>query len=523
MNDNWHKIFHDGERPSEEQLLRYVNDELSPEERNAVERYLLDCDVDADMVEGLELLKQRDPGYPQRLALLQHQIEGKVTAENSGNRKWIYWSAAASVAVLIGIGLTWFLNPTNTLDRPQLAQKQVEQKEQKVVPKETSESEDLALKKEIAKEEVSDSSNYGYRYDLSNWDDTDTNTVALRGLSSKQYRVEVEDKALFSLAPSPIGDANLPAGSSYQNDFDSDSNVTAFTDAITLSDGSGTEYSYQWSTASSIDNGLANEEQKRLYNDNNQVIDSLNEGADWVAGTPQEGSISLDQKPPPATYYNVMPNPALNGTYPASDKDIVLDSTATYQQLFSGQEVPSGFYDSASDLAYNEVATKEKQEELAVPSAPEEEEMARDDEVVIAEKAEAERYSIGETTPTSTVAEAPAKAEVADEVTTTTTRSNENSLDFAYPSPAIALEETKSTTIGATAPQPKQLWKKATQLAKEKQHQSVLDYCDALLKQPDASYHDRAKLQKAKSLMALDRKAEAKPLLEELSKSNGPQ
>jgi tetratricopeptide (TPR) repeat protein len=86
---------------TQEQMLNYIDGKLSFEEQHVCEKHMADCDLCADALEGLELVKNRDAIITPAIESLQNSsAQGKVVAlQPSRNNKM--WYAAAAVLVLI--------------------------------------------------------------------------------------------------------------------------------------------------------------------------------------------------------------------------------------------------------------------------------------------------------------------------------------------------------------------------------------------------------------------------------------
>ncbi len=98
-----HSVFKPTDCISEQTTFDYIDNKLTPKERHQVEKHLLDCELCADAMEGLELVKDRN-----KIALINEEIskriiliEKKEAKVVSINYKMIT-GIAASLLLLIG-------------------------------------------------------------------------------------------------------------------------------------------------------------------------------------------------------------------------------------------------------------------------------------------------------------------------------------------------------------------------------------------------------------------------------------
>jgi tetratricopeptide (TPR) repeat protein len=103
MSNKFDKIFRKTDPVKEEELLNYLNSELSPDDTRRVEELLADNEFYADAAEGLELLN-RDT----RNKLIQSVKQEKeiITKENSTATDWKqFFNVAVAAGIALAIGL----------------------------------------------------------------------------------------------------------------------------------------------------------------------------------------------------------------------------------------------------------------------------------------------------------------------------------------------------------------------------------------------------------------------------------
>jgi hypothetical protein len=91
---------------SEEQITRYNEGKMKPSEMHLVERHLLDCEFCSDAVEGSGLIKSEDSSS------IIEDLKEEISKRAGTERDSIYWriGIAASILLIIGFGLIFFLN-----------------------------------------------------------------------------------------------------------------------------------------------------------------------------------------------------------------------------------------------------------------------------------------------------------------------------------------------------------------------------------------------------------------------------
>lgn len=172
---------------SEEVLIKYVNDELSPEETVAVENHILDCEICSDVIDGLLLLESTDSFLADKVVLNKEidKLTNSVKADKAS--LFTYTRSIAAVAVLLFLSGGYFLinylvkdknisnvnktislsqdnNPSNTNQEDQIANLTEAQKIDTGAENEILEKERLRSKFETVTEEiniVNDSRNIG--------------------------------------------------------------------------------------------------------------------------------------------------------------------------------------------------------------------------------------------------------------------------------------------------------------------------------------------------------------------------
>jgi len=85
MNHELMNILSDAKETNQEKLLNYLDDNLSPEERHEVEKFLIDSDFENDAAEGLGQIADR-----QKLPALVDDINKRFSKRLSGRRKHMF-------------------------------------------------------------------------------------------------------------------------------------------------------------------------------------------------------------------------------------------------------------------------------------------------------------------------------------------------------------------------------------------------------------------------------------------------
>lgn len=103
MKDKRHIIFERGECLPEDMLLRYVNDQLTAKEKHVVEKHTLGCELCADALEGLMLMKA-----PSQLNGIVESLNKRIGGAGEGRKPIVlsintFMAIAAGLALLIGL------------------------------------------------------------------------------------------------------------------------------------------------------------------------------------------------------------------------------------------------------------------------------------------------------------------------------------------------------------------------------------------------------------------------------------
>ena len=101
---------------SEEMLLNYIADKLSPAEKHLVERHLVDCEMCADAVDGLRLLDAKK--IPSITSELNQKIQERISEKKTGKvvfLKSYRVQLAAAASILLIVGLVWFFRSNDMM------------------------------------------------------------------------------------------------------------------------------------------------------------------------------------------------------------------------------------------------------------------------------------------------------------------------------------------------------------------------------------------------------------------------
>lgn len=113
--NNYDKVFKKGDCVSEELLLRYVDKVASPEEQHIIERHTLECDMCSDILEGLLLQKNQRTEVNSHIQELGERIDIRIKSGSRQKIQWYVMAAAASITLLIGVGIYLFNQPQTQL------------------------------------------------------------------------------------------------------------------------------------------------------------------------------------------------------------------------------------------------------------------------------------------------------------------------------------------------------------------------------------------------------------------------
>ena len=117
MQDKFVNILKSDECISEEMMLKYLGDALSPADRHRIERHLIECDFCSDAMEGLTSQNLSDT--KDSLKQLDKRIEQRVSNQtgNSFQRHWVYRIAAVVVLVSLFGGGYYYLQSIKKSER----------------------------------------------------------------------------------------------------------------------------------------------------------------------------------------------------------------------------------------------------------------------------------------------------------------------------------------------------------------------------------------------------------------------
>jgi TolA-binding protein len=93
---------------SEQQLLSYINNNLSPSEKRQVELHLTDCELCSDALEGLRLL-QGDDRATEIVAELKHHINKKLEGRTRPLILQNQWMQVAAVFFILAIAISGYI------------------------------------------------------------------------------------------------------------------------------------------------------------------------------------------------------------------------------------------------------------------------------------------------------------------------------------------------------------------------------------------------------------------------------
>ncbi len=107
-------IFAESECISEDLIIDYLEDKLTPAERHFVERHLANCELCTDAVEGLSLINDKS-----RIKDIVKELNDQITAQTTTRKPLPFWMntkfrIAATVAIFLIAGAVFmFLNTNN--------------------------------------------------------------------------------------------------------------------------------------------------------------------------------------------------------------------------------------------------------------------------------------------------------------------------------------------------------------------------------------------------------------------------
>lgn len=114
MNEKFTDIFTETACPSQDQLLAYVQDKLSPQERHQVEQHMADCEMCSEAVEGLMAITQKEqiPGWLRQAKWnVLAQLRKKTHRKRPVNL-YLFIAIIAIIILFLAIGLFWFYHFT---------------------------------------------------------------------------------------------------------------------------------------------------------------------------------------------------------------------------------------------------------------------------------------------------------------------------------------------------------------------------------------------------------------------------
>jgi hypothetical protein len=116
MNEQFSDIFTETACPSQEQLMAYVQDQLSPEERHKVELHLADCEMCSEAVEGLMAIRQKEQ-IPVWLRQAKWNVLQQLRRKTHKKRKvnfYLYIAIVALIIIFLVLALFWLFHFFNT-------------------------------------------------------------------------------------------------------------------------------------------------------------------------------------------------------------------------------------------------------------------------------------------------------------------------------------------------------------------------------------------------------------------------
>ncbi|ASB48218.1 carboxypeptidase-like regulatory domain-containing protein [Alkalitalea saponilacus] len=117
MADRWQHITHDGDCPDEKLLKLYLENQLSGKEMFLVENHLAGCNMCSDFVEGMQLMG--DDKMEKASGEVTEWLHKKMATDDEHKSVvWKKWMAAASVLLLVGVGLLFLLIQQPVKDSP---------------------------------------------------------------------------------------------------------------------------------------------------------------------------------------------------------------------------------------------------------------------------------------------------------------------------------------------------------------------------------------------------------------------
>lgn len=118
--------YNPAEHLMEEQMMRYLRDEMSDAERHRLERHVLECELCSDALEGMELLE------PEQAEAGLQDLKGRFAERVGKNEKKeipLYWRWAAAASLLLLSGAAYLLIENFPLMNQERENTAVEQEE----------------------------------------------------------------------------------------------------------------------------------------------------------------------------------------------------------------------------------------------------------------------------------------------------------------------------------------------------------------------------------------------------------
>lgn len=116
MNEHFSDIFTETTCPSQDQLMAYVQDKLSAEERHRIEKHMADCEMCSEAVEGLMAIRQKEqiPGWLRQAKWNVLQQLRKKTHKKRKANFYLYIAVVALIIILMVLMLFWLVHFFNT-------------------------------------------------------------------------------------------------------------------------------------------------------------------------------------------------------------------------------------------------------------------------------------------------------------------------------------------------------------------------------------------------------------------------
>lgn len=107
---------------SEEEMRRYLADEMTSAERHALEKTMLESDFESEALDGLSMLDESE------FVTDIHSIRDKINQKTKPKSSPIYWRMAAALAfVVLGLGIYFLLNDIEKITEPGLVEETIKE------------------------------------------------------------------------------------------------------------------------------------------------------------------------------------------------------------------------------------------------------------------------------------------------------------------------------------------------------------------------------------------------------------